>query len=36
MNRAAENRVADSLKEAGLLKPDFDPGGLYDTSIAGG
>jgi hypothetical protein len=36
MNRTAEDRVAESLKEAGLLKPDFDSGGLYDTSIAGG
>ena len=36
MNRPAEDRVADSLKEAGLLMPDFDAGGLYDTSIAGG
>ena len=36
MNRAAEDRVADSLKEAGLLTPDFDASGLYDTSITGG
>ncbi|HWG79583.1 MAG TPA: ABC transporter substrate-binding protein [Stellaceae bacterium] len=36
LNRAAEDRVAESLKEAGLLKQDFDAGGLYDTSIAGG
>jgi NitT/TauT family transport system substrate-binding protein len=36
MNRAAEDRVADSLKEAGLLAPDFDASGLYDTSITGG
>jgi NitT/TauT family transport system substrate-binding protein len=36
MNRAAEDRVAESLKEAGLLTPDFDASGLYDTSIAGG
>jgi NitT/TauT family transport system substrate-binding protein len=35
LDRAAEDRVADSLKEAGLLKPDFDAGSLYDTSIAG-
>jgi hypothetical protein len=36
MDRAAEDRVAESLKVAGLLKPDFDAGGLYDTSIVGG
>ena len=36
LDRAAEDRVAESLKEAGLLKPDFDAGGLYDTSISGG
>lgn len=36
MDRAAEDRVAESLKEAGLLKSDFDASGLYDTSIAGG
>jgi NitT/TauT family transport system substrate-binding protein len=36
MDRAAEDRVAESLKEAGLLAPDFDASGLYDTSIAGG
>jgi NitT/TauT family transport system substrate-binding protein len=36
MNRAAEDRVMDSLKVAGLLKPDFDAAGLYDTSIVGG
>ena len=35
LDRAAEDRVADSLKEAGLLKPDFDASSLYDTSIAG-
>jgi len=36
MDRAAEDRVAESLKEAGLLQPDFDASGLYDTAIAGG
>jgi NitT/TauT family transport system substrate-binding protein len=36
LDRTAEDRVAESLKEAGLLKPDFDAGELYDTSIAGG
>jgi sulfonate transport system substrate-binding protein len=36
LDRAAEDRVAQSLKEAGLLTPDFDASGLYDTSIAGG
>ena len=33
---AAANRVAQSLKVAGLLAPNVDPSGLYDTSIAGG
>ena len=32
----AANRVALSLKVAGLLAPNADPSGLYDTSIAGG
>ena len=32
----AANRVALSLKAAGLLAPNADPSGLYDTSIAGG
>jgi NitT/TauT family transport system substrate-binding protein len=31
----ASNRVADSLKVAGLLKDDVDPSKLFDTSIAG-
>jgi len=33
---AAANRVASSLKVAGLLAPNADTSGLYDTSIAGG
>ncbi|HTC18525.1 MAG TPA: hypothetical protein VK690_05385, partial [Stellaceae bacterium] len=33
---AAANRVALSLKVAGLLSPNADSSGLYDTSIAGG
>lgn len=33
---AAANRVAQSLKVAGLLAPNADPSGLYDTSIVGG
>jgi NitT/TauT family transport system substrate-binding protein len=33
---AAAGRVAASLKVAGLIAPDADPSGLYDTSIAGG
>jgi NitT/TauT family transport system substrate-binding protein len=32
---AASNRVAESLKVAGLLKEDTQPSGLYDTSIVG-
>lgn len=32
---AASNRVAETLKVAGLLKPDMDTSALYDTSIAG-
>jgi len=32
---AAGARVAQSLKIAGLLKPDADTSGLYDTAIAG-
>ena len=32
---AASNRVAETLKVAGLLKPDANTAGLYDTSIAG-
>ncbi|HEX2724210.1 MAG TPA: ABC transporter substrate-binding protein [Beijerinckiaceae bacterium] len=31
----AANRVAESLKVAGLLKPDANPTPLFDTSIAG-
>jgi len=31
---SASNRVAETLKTAGLLKPDADTSGLYDTSIA--
>jgi len=31
---AASHRVEETLKVAGLLKPDADPSGLYDTSIA--
>jgi NitT/TauT family transport system substrate-binding protein len=31
---SASNRVAETLKTAGLLKPDTDTSGLYDTSIA--
>jgi len=33
---AAAARVAESLKVAGLLKPDTDTSKLFDTSIAGG
>jgi NitT/TauT family transport system substrate-binding protein len=33
---AAAGRVAQSLKVAGLLAPNADPSGLYDTSIVGG
>jgi NitT/TauT family transport system substrate-binding protein len=33
---AAAGRVAASLKVAGLLPPNADSSGLYDTSIAGG
>lgn len=33
---AAANRVAQSLKVAGLIPPNADFSGLYDTSIAGG
>jgi NitT/TauT family transport system substrate-binding protein len=36
MDRAAENRVAQSLTIAGLLPAGTDTSGLYDTSIAGG
>jgi NitT/TauT family transport system substrate-binding protein len=32
----AAGRVEDSLKVAGLLKPDVDTAKLFDTSIAGG
>lgn len=32
----ASSRVAKSLVAGGLLKPDVDLGGLYDTTIAGG
>ena len=32
----ASGRVAKSLIAGGLLKPDVDLGGLYDTTIAGG
>lgn len=32
---SASNRVADSLKVAGLLQNDVDPSKLFDTSIAG-
>ena len=32
----ASKRVAKSLIAGGLLKPDVDLGGLYDTTIAGG
>jgi NitT/TauT family transport system substrate-binding protein len=35
INLAASNRVAESLKVAGLLKDDVQPSGLYDTSIVG-
>jgi NitT/TauT family transport system substrate-binding protein len=31
----AANRVAETLKVAGLIKSDADTSGLYDTSIAG-
>jgi NitT/TauT family transport system substrate-binding protein len=33
---AAADRVAQSLKVAGLLAPNADSSGLYDTSIVGG
>jgi len=33
---SAAGRVADSLKVAGLLKPDTDTSKLFDTSIVGG
>jgi NitT/TauT family transport system substrate-binding protein len=36
MDRAAEDRVAQSLTVAGLLPAGSDISGLYDTSIAGG
>jgi NitT/TauT family transport system substrate-binding protein len=32
---SASNRVAESLKVAGLLKPDADAAPLFETSIAG-
>jgi NitT/TauT family transport system substrate-binding protein len=32
----ASRRVAETLKAAGLLKPDADTTGLHDTSIVGG
>lgn len=32
---ASSQRVAESLKNAGLIKPDADVSGLHDTSIAG-
>ena len=35
MNRAAEDRVAQSLTVAGLLAPGTDLSAIYDTSIAG-
>lgn len=36
MERAAEDRVAQSLTVAGLLPSGTDISGIYDTSIAGG
>jgi NitT/TauT family transport system substrate-binding protein len=36
MDRAAEDRVAQSLTIAGLLPAGADLSGIYDTSIAGG
>jgi NitT/TauT family transport system substrate-binding protein len=36
IDRAAADRVAQSLMAAGLIKADADTGGLYDTSITGG
>jgi NitT/TauT family transport system substrate-binding protein len=35
MDRAAEDRVAQSLTIAGLLPPGTDTSGLYDTAFAG-
>jgi sulfonate transport system substrate-binding protein len=35
MDRAAEDRVAQSLTIAGLLPPGADTSGLYDTAFAG-
>jgi sulfonate transport system substrate-binding protein len=35
MERAAEDRVAQSLTVAGLLPPGIDTSGLYDTAFAG-
>lgn len=36
IDRAAADRVAESLKVGGLLQANADTSGLYDTSISGG